>query len=75
VPALKEAPVDQTDMTPWMPRQEIAQIFDRTVQDEVAALPRREIPLIERVPRRRTSCPRSISRAAASAGIPNRPNR
>ena len=38
------------DATPWMPRQEIAQIFDRTVQDEVAALPRREIPMIERIP-------------------------
>jgi Mg-chelatase subunit ChlD len=49
VPALKDATVDQVDVTPWMPRQEIAQIFDRTVQDEVAALPRREIPMIERV--------------------------
>ncbi len=51
VPALKDAAVDQVDVTPWMPRQEIAQIFDRTVQDEVAALPRREIPMIERVPK------------------------
>jgi hypothetical protein len=51
VPALKSATVDQVDVTPWMPRQEIAQIFDRTVQDEVAALPRREIPMIERVPK------------------------
>ena len=50
VPTLKESVVDQVDTTPWMPRQEIAQIFDRTVQDEVAALPRREIPMIERVP-------------------------
>ncbi len=50
VPALKESAVEQTDTTPWMPRQEIAQIFDRTVQDAVAALPRREIPMIERVP-------------------------
>jgi len=50
VPSLKESPVGQTDTTPWMPRQEIAQIFDRTVQDAVAALPRREIPMIERVP-------------------------
>lgn len=49
VPALKESSVQQVDTTPWMPRQEIAQIFDRTVQDEVAALPRREIPMIERV--------------------------
>ena len=51
VPALKESAVDHVDVTPWMPRQEIAQIFDRTVQDAVAALPRREIPMIERVPR------------------------
>jgi len=50
VPALKESAIEHVDATPWMPRQEIAQIFDRTVQDEVAALPRREIPMIERVP-------------------------
>ncbi|MDD4102061.1 MAG: hypothetical protein PHU80_05445 [Kiritimatiellae bacterium] len=48
--ALKESVADQIDATPWMPRQEIAQIFDRTVQDDVALLPRREIPMIERVP-------------------------
>ena len=51
VPSLKESAVDHVDTTPWMPRQEIAQIFDRAVQDEVAALPRREIPMIERVPK------------------------
>lgn len=50
IPKLKNSAVDQVDVTPWMPRQEIAQIFDRTVQDSVAALPRREIPVIERVP-------------------------
>jgi Mg-chelatase subunit ChlD len=50
VPSLKESAVEQVDTTQWMPRQEIAQIFDRVVQDEVAALPRREIPMIERVP-------------------------
>lgn len=50
IPVLKETMAEQVDTTPWMPRQEIAQIFDRTVQDQVAALPRREIPLIERVP-------------------------
>ncbi|MDX9866669.1 MAG: VWA domain-containing protein [Kiritimatiellia bacterium] len=50
VPALKESASSQIDATPWMPRQEIAQIYDRTVLDEVAALPRREIPMIERVP-------------------------
>jgi hypothetical protein len=50
VPALKEAASPQIDTTPWMPRQEIAQIYDRTVVDEVATLPRREIPMIERVP-------------------------
>jgi len=51
VPSLKESAVRQVDTTPWMPRQEIAQIYDRTVQDEVATLPRREIPMIERVPK------------------------
>ena len=51
VPALKPSKVEPSDLAPWMPRQEIAQIFDRTVQDEVAALPRREIPMIERVPK------------------------
>ncbi len=51
VPALKDSMVEQVDTTPWMPRQEIAQIFDRTVQDNVAAMPRREIPMIERVPK------------------------
>lgn len=50
VPTPKEVITEQIDAMPWMPRQEIAQIFDRTVQDEVATLPRREIPLIERVP-------------------------
>ncbi len=49
VPALSETSVENIDATPWMPRQEIKQIFDRTVQDEVAALPRREIPMIERI--------------------------
>jgi len=49
VPDLKETSVENVDTTPWMPRQEINQIFDRTVQDEVAALPRREIPMIERI--------------------------
>ncbi|MDD4017530.1 MAG: VWA domain-containing protein [Kiritimatiellae bacterium] len=51
VPSLKESEIRQIDSTPWMPRQEIAQIYDRTVQDEVATLPRREIPMIERVPK------------------------
>ncbi len=50
VPALKETSVESVDITPWMPRQEIKQIFDRTVQDDVATLPRREIPMIERIP-------------------------
>ncbi|MDR2849685.1 MAG: VWA domain-containing protein [Verrucomicrobiota bacterium] len=49
IPALKEVVAEQIDTTPWMPRQEIAEIYNRTVQDDVAALPRREIPLIERV--------------------------
>ena len=49
VPALREVVPEKVDIAPWMPRQEIAQIFDRTVQDDVAALPRREIPLIERI--------------------------
>ncbi len=49
VPELSEISVANVDTTPWMPRQEIKQIFDRTVQDEVATLPRREIPMIERV--------------------------
>lgn len=49
VPALSEALSEKVDTTPWVPRQEIEQIYDRTVQDEVATLPRREIPLIERV--------------------------
>ncbi len=50
IPNLKESTVQQVDTTPWMPRQEITQIFDRSVQDELAALPRREIPMIERIP-------------------------
>ncbi|MDD2599060.1 MAG: VWA domain-containing protein [Kiritimatiellae bacterium] len=49
VPALSETSASVIDTTPWMPRQEIKQIFDRTVQDEVAALPRREIPMVERI--------------------------
>ncbi|MBP5319928.1 MAG: VWA domain-containing protein [Kiritimatiellae bacterium] len=49
VPALTEALSEKVDTTPWVPRQEIEQIYDKTIQDEVATLPRREIPLIERV--------------------------
>jgi len=33
----------------WQPRQEIVAIVDKVVQDDLAALPRREIPRIERV--------------------------
>ncbi len=50
VPSLKESAVEHVDTTPWMPRQEISQIFDRAIQEEAATLPRREIPMIERVP-------------------------
>ncbi|MFO7937096.1 MAG: VWA domain-containing protein [Kiritimatiellia bacterium] len=50
VPALSETSVDDVDTSPWMPRQEIKQIFDRTVKDEAAMLPRREIPMVERIP-------------------------
>ena len=51
VPQLSEAVYNRPiDTTPWIPRQEIAQIFDRMVQDNAAALPRHEIPLIERIP-------------------------
>ncbi|MCL1921738.1 MAG: VWA domain-containing protein [Kiritimatiellaeota bacterium] len=46
---VREAP-QEVDATPWIPRQEIKQIFDRKVQDELAAMPRHEIPVIERVP-------------------------
>lgn len=49
VPKLSEATAKAVDTTPWMPRQEIAEIFNRTVQDSEAMLPRREIPLVERV--------------------------
>ena len=46
---VREAP-REVDATPWVPRQEISQIFDRKVQDELATMPRHEIPVIERVP-------------------------
>lgn len=44
------ATAKQVDTAPWVPRQEIRQIFERKIQEEVAALPRRELPVIERVP-------------------------
>ena len=46
---VRDAP-REVDATPWVPRQEILQIFDRKVQDELITLPRHEIPIIERVP-------------------------
>jgi len=65
--ALKDSVSDQIDTTPWMPRQEIAQIFDRVVQDEVALLPRREIPMVERIPKAPDIVP-SIDLAGRSFG-------
>ncbi|MDD2455427.1 MAG: VWA domain-containing protein [Kiritimatiellae bacterium] len=65
--ALKDSVSDQIDTTPWMPRQEIAQIFDRVVQDEVALLPRREIPMVERIPQAPDIVP-SIDLAGRSFG-------
>ena len=51
VPQLSEAVYNRpVDTTPWIPRQEIAQIFDKIAQDDAAALPRHAIPLIERIP-------------------------
>ena len=47
---VREAPIE-VDPTPWQPHQEIAQIFDRKVQDELAQIQRHEIPVIERVPK------------------------
>ncbi|MBQ9431076.1 MAG: VWA domain-containing protein [Kiritimatiellae bacterium] len=49
VPVQTETVPEKIDATPWMPRQEIQEIYDRSVRDEVAALPRREIPAVERV--------------------------
>ena len=49
LPAVKELDLAPMQPAPWLPRQEIVQIFDKSVQDAVATLPRREIPKIERV--------------------------
>ena len=38
------------DITPWEPRQQIAQITERLIDDSAAALPRREIANVERIP-------------------------
>jgi hypothetical protein len=35
----------------WQPRQQIVAVLDRQVKDELATLPRREIPRVERIPR------------------------
>jgi len=48
--SLVREPPREVDATPWMPRQEITQIFDRRIQDDVAHIPRHEIPVVERVP-------------------------
>ncbi len=45
------APPRQPTALGWQPRQQIVAIVDRTVRDDLAALPRREIPRIERVAR------------------------
>ena len=63
---VREAP-REVDPTPWMPRQEITQIFDRRVQDEVVPKPRHEIPVIERVPQALDYVP-SIDLAGRSFG-------
>lgn len=67
VPALKEAIAEKVDTTPWVPRQEIKQIYDRIVQDDMATLPRREIPMIERIAKAPDMVP-SIDLAGRSFG-------
>lgn len=67
VPALKEAVAEKVDTTPWVPRQEIKQIYDRIVQDDTATLPRREIPMIERIAKAPDMVP-SIDLAGRSFG-------
>ena len=62
-----EAP-KEVDATPWMPRQEITQILDRKVQDELAAIPRHEIPVIERVPQALNDVVPSIDLAGRKFG-------
>lgn len=46
-----QAPARQPTAFAWQPRQQILAVMDRTVVDAAATLPRRDIPLIERVPR------------------------
>ena len=66
VPQLSESVYSRpVDTTPWIPRQEIAQIFDRMVQDDAAALPRREIPLIERAVARCTKLSAETGKAVS----------
>ena len=45
------APPRQPTALGWQPRQQIVAIVDRVVKDDLATLPRREIPRIERVAR------------------------
>jgi Mg-chelatase subunit ChlD len=45
------APPRQPTALGWQPRQQIVAIIDRVVKDDLATLPRREIPRIERVAR------------------------
>jgi hypothetical protein len=46
-----QAPARQPLAFAWQPRQQIVAVLDRRVQDELATLPRRNIPRIERVPK------------------------
>ena len=46
-----QAPPRQPTALGWQPRQQIVAIVDRTVKDDLATLPRREIARIERVAR------------------------
>jgi Mg-chelatase subunit ChlD len=47
----EHAPPRQPTALGWQPRQQIVAIVDRVVKDDLATLPRREIPRIERVAR------------------------
>ncbi len=46
-----QAPARQPLAFAWQPRQQIVAVLDRRVRDDLATLPRRNIPRIERVPK------------------------
>lgn len=63
------------DNNPWIPRQAIYDIHDQKIKDELAALPIRDIPQIERVPEALDIIPQMDFSGKEGTKIPDPPAR